>query len=232
VSGPTAAALFDVDGFVLKPPFHVTIERGRDVKRVGHRVHTTRVMPPGEETERHGFLTMLPTRVVIDMARDLPVDRLETAVESCLRDRWFSEASLRRRIAQLTSPGRFGMDKLLAVLDERHRKLGAHSWLEAEFLKLVERHGLPRPDCQQVLSRSRDRVVRVDFRFPGTNIVVEVLGHRFHRSKADMQRDSERMNALIIDGFRPLQFTYDDVVTQPGLMISTLANLVVSAHTT
>jgi hypothetical protein len=47
-----------------------------------------------------------------------------------------------------------------------------------------------------------------------------------------MQRDSERMNALIIDGFRPLQFTYDDVVTQPGLMISTLANLVVSAHTT
>ncbi len=40
-SGPTAAALHGFDGFRLEPPFDVTILRGRDVQRVGHRVHTT-----------------------------------------------------------------------------------------------------------------------------------------------------------------------------------------------
>jgi very-short-patch-repair endonuclease len=232
VSGPTAAALYQLDDFVLKPPFHVTIERGRDVQRVGHRIHTTKVMPPGDQTERFGFLTTSPARTVIDMARDQPVARLETAVESGMRDRWFSEALLRRRIVELQAPGRFGVEKLTTVLDERNRKLGAHSWLEAEFLRLVERAGLQRPECQQVLTRARDRVVRVDFRFPRTNLVVEVLGYRFHRSKVDMQRDAERLNALVLDGFRALQFTYEDVVSSPDQVAHTLARLTVSAHTT
>ena len=40
VSGPTAAALHGFDGFRLKPPFHVTILRGRNVQRAHHHIHT------------------------------------------------------------------------------------------------------------------------------------------------------------------------------------------------
>ena len=45
--------------------------------------------------------------------------------------------------------------------------------------------------------------------------VVELLGYRFHRTKQQMARDAERLNALVIDGFTPFQFTYDQVVSQP-----------------
>jgi very-short-patch-repair endonuclease len=222
VAGPSAAALFGFDGFALEPPFHVTIKRGRDVHRVGHKVHTTKVLLPGDEVEWGGFRTFKPTRTLLDLARMVPIDRLTIAVESALRDRWVTEAGLRRRVLSASPIGRFGTRNLLAVLDERDRKLGAHSFLERAFLEAVERSGLPRPDTQQVLSRARDRVVRVDFRFAGTPLVVEVLGYRFHRSKHDMQRDVERVNALVIDGFLPLQFTYEDVIEREAEILATV----------
>lgn len=231
VSGPTAAALYGFDGFSLSAPFHVTIRRGRDVQRVGHKIHTTRVLPESDQCMFRGFLTMRPARVLIDLARSETPESLAVAVEAAFRDHWVSEARLRKRIGELQTPGRYGIPKLLGVLDERDRKLGAHSWLEREFLRLVDEAGLPRPACQEVLTRSRDRVVRVDFRFPGTPLVVEVMGYRFHRTKRDMQRDAERINALVLDGFVPLQFTYDDVVDQPADTITTVARALVSAHT-
>jgi hypothetical protein len=49
---------------------------------------------------------------------------------------------------------------------------------------------------QQVLSRAGDHLVRVDCYFPGTNVVVELLGYRYHRTVARMSRDAARLNAL------------------------------------
>ena len=42
--------------------------------------------------------------------------------------------------------------------------------------------GLPRPSTQRVLTRAGDKMVRVDCHYPDTNVVVELLGYRFHRS--------------------------------------------------
>ncbi len=231
VSGPTAAALYGFDGFELRPPFHLTIVRGRDVQRVGHKIHTTKVLPEADQAERLGFRTFLPARLLLDLARIETDERLMSAVECALRDRWVTEATLRRRVAELSPIGRFGVSKLVAVLDQRDRKLGAHSFLERAFLELIEHAQLPRPECQQVLARGGDRVVRVDFRFPGTRLVVEVLGYRFHRTRQDMQRDSERMNALVLGGYVPLQFTYEDVLERPADLVALLERGYVSATT-
>ena len=136
---------------------------------------------------------------------------------------------MRRRVAELSPLGRYGTQNLLTVLDERDRKLGAYSFLERSFLQLVERAGLSRPTCQEVLARARDRVVRVDFRFPGTPVIVEVLGYRFHRSEQSMQRDAERLNSLVLGGHLPLQFTYEDVLHDPEHVVSTLERALMSA---
>jgi Transcriptional regulator, AbiEi antitoxin/Protein of unknown function (DUF559) len=229
VTGPTGAALYGADGFELTPPFHVTIQRGRDVQRVGHTIHTSKMLAEDDQTERHGFPTFKPERLLLDIARIETSERLMVAIESMLRDRWVTELGLRRRIAGLSPIARANATKLLAALDEVGRKLGAHSFLERAFLELVERAGLTRPDCQQVLARGGDRVVRVDFRFPGTELVVEVMGYRFHRDKKDLQRDVERMNALVLSGFVVVQFTYEDVVEDPERVLTTLGRLGVSA---
>ncbi len=92
---------------------------------------------------------------------------------------------------------------------------GAHSWLERRFLELCADRGLPRPMPQVVLTSARDRLVRVDFSFVGTPVVVEVLGYRYHRTPSQLARDAERLNALVMSGKRPMQFTYDHVTLEP-----------------
>lgn len=66
-------------------------------------------------------------------------------------------------------------------------------------------------------------MVRVDFRFPGTPVIAEVLGYRWHRGSRDQfSRDAERINALVRDGFLPLQFTYDHVTLEPDWVVTEL----------
>jgi very-short-patch-repair endonuclease len=60
----------------------------------------------------------------------------------------------------------------------------------------------------------------VDCRFPDTPVVVELLGYRWHRSPTDLSRDAERMNALVLAGFRVLQFTYAQVTEEPAWVIA------------
>lgn len=139
-----------------------------------------------------------------------------------MRDGLVSEDLLHRRIAALRTKGRFGTPKLLDVVEGREITRGGHSWLEREFSRLMAADGFPKPLTQQVLSSTGDRLVRVDCRFAGTNIVVELLGYRYHRTAAQMRRDAERLNALILDGFCPFQFTYEQVVDAAQSVCDTL----------
>ena len=115
----------------------------------------------------------------------------------------------------LRARGRFGIPRLLEAIEGVEAIRGGHSFLERRFLRLLFDAGLPLPETQPVLARAGGRLVRVDFRFTGTPVVVEVLGYRYHRSTKQMNRDAERMNALLAEGLRPYQFTYEQVVHSP-----------------
>ncbi len=222
VSGPTAAALHGFDGFRLRAPFHVTMLRGRNVQRAHHVIHTTTVLPQIDRATVGGLPAMAATRTLIDLARLVSAPVLTAALDSALRDGLTSEAHLHARIVHLRSRGRYGIPKLLAVIEGCEASRGGHSWLERRFLELARQAALPRPDTQVVLSRAGDRLVRVDCTFPGTPIVVELLGYRWHRTKEQMSRDAERLNALVLDGRQPLQFTYDQVTTDAAGVITLL----------
>jgi uncharacterized protein DUF559 len=215
-SGPTALALHGFDGFELAAPWHVTVPRGRLVRRPDHHIHTTIELDPVDRTLVHGIPTMTPARSLVDAARHLPAGRLTVALDCALRDRKVTEDLLHERIVGLRSSGRHGIPKLLAVIDGAEASRGGHSWLERRFLELCAAAVLPRPLTQAVTSRAKDRLVRVDCRFPGTTLIVELLGYRWHRgNRSQFNRDAERLNALVIDGYVVLQFTYDHVVAEP-----------------
>jgi len=215
-SGRTAAALHGFDGFALSPPFDVTILRGRNVRRIGHRIHTTTSLDRIDRARVDGVAATSGARTMIDLARSETVERLTVALDSGLRDGRFSEDLLHRRIVALRSRGRCGIPRLVDAIEGVDASRGGHSYLERRFLRLLAGAGLPRPETQAVLGRAGGRLVRVDFRFPGTPVVVEVLGYRYHRTPQQLNRDAERMNALVADGFQPYQFTYDQVMGEPN----------------
>ncbi len=66
--------------------------------------------------------------------------------------------------------------------------------------------------------------MRVDFWFPGKPVVVEVLGYRYHRTPSQLARDAERLNALVMSGKQPLQFTYDHVTLEPDWVAGQVAD--------
>jgi hypothetical protein len=222
-SGLTAAALHGFDGFALRRPFHVLVPRARCVTRWNARVHRSDVIEPIDRTRIDGVPLTSAIRTLIDLARVLPSDQLARCVDSAIRDGLASEDALHRRIVQLRSQGRFGLPLLHEVLAGFEVTRGGHSWLEREYLRLLDAAGLPKPNMQQVLSRAGDRLIRVDCRFPDTNVVVELLGYRFHRTRAQLDRDAARYNALLHDGFRPFQFSYAQVVTAVDYVVSTTA---------
>lgn len=126
---------------------------------------------------------------------------------------------MHKRIGSLRTKGRYGIPLLLSVLERREITRGGESWLEREYLKLIHRAGIQRPETQVVLARAGDHTVRVDCWFPGTGVVVELLGYRFHRTKSQMNHDAARHNALLSAGKLVYQFTYEHVTTTPDAVV-------------
>ena len=58
--------------------------------------------------------------------------------------------------------------------------------------------------------------MRVDCRFPGTRVVVELLGYRWHRTNEQMAATPLGSMRSSSTGFAPMQFTYDQVTLDHG----------------
>jgi len=223
-TGLTAAGLHGFDGVPLRPPYHVVVMRGRNVRRIGHVVHTTVALDPIDREETMGVPCVSPTRALLAVSATLDSAALTCVLDGALRDGLTTEDFVHRRIGALRTKGRHGIPRLLDVIDGREVVRGGQSWLEREFLRLVHEAGLPVPLAQQSVSRQRQRLIRVDFRWPGTPVVVEALGYRWHRTGAQMSADAARMNRLLLDGFLPFQFTYRQVVADPPMVVETVAS--------
>jgi hypothetical protein len=219
VYGPTAAALRGFKGYPLRRPFHVLIDAERNVRRNGAVIHRSELVDPIDREELDGVPITSPARTLIDLARQASPAQLEAAIEQAIADRLVSEDHLHRRIGALRSKGRYGVPLLLSVLERREITRGGDSWLEREYLSLLHRAGIQRPETQVVLARAGDHTIRVDCWFADTNVVVELLGYRFHRTKSQMSHDAARHNALLSAGKLVYQFTYEQVTTKPDMVV-------------
>lgn len=161
--------------------------------------------------------------MLIDVAGSASDEQLTAALEGALRDGLTSENHLHHRINELRSSGRYGLPRLVKLLEHREITGGTQSWLEREYLRLLRVAGLPRPSAQVVLGRRRDILIRVDFHFPDTPVVVEVLGYRWHRTTAQMSIDAERVTRLALDGKVVVQFTYAHITKDPAYVLATTA---------
>ena len=168
-----------------------------------------------------GLPTTSVIRTVIDIARDGgTVRELEAAVDSAIRSRATTLDAILDRLAAMTGPGRWGVGRLYSVLSSS----GGHTVLERRFIELVQRARLPTPTPQVVHRLDGRHVARVDFAFVDYGVIVEVSGGRGHSSPKERAKDARRRNDLQRLGLLVLEFTFEQVVHDPAMVVSVLRN--------
>lgn len=208
LSHRAAAHQLGFDGFG-ECPVEVTVPRGRSVRCPLAVVDTTAAIARIDRATVGRFPVTSAARTIIDLCSGgASATEVSAAIGSALRDGRSSELFLRTRLAALR--GRRGV----RLLDQVLKGPIAHSHLERVFLRLVRGAGLPAPSTQVIVQG--ERVMRVDAMWPDATLVVEVMGHRFHVTRVDLQRDAHRRNELQELGYLVTELTTDDLADRPA----------------
>jgi very-short-patch-repair endonuclease len=182
----------------------VDVTTMRSVKRrPGIQVHTTRSLPPSDVTHHCGIPVTTPARTVLDLADVLEQRRLGRIVHEAEVQRLVTNAELRARL-----DGRPGAAELRAIVDEG--PVRTRSELEDATYDLLRRHGFPRLDANTTLP-GLPPWLEVDFHFPGTSLVIEADGDRFHASRWRRRMDARKQAVLEAAGFRVIRLTWEQV---------------------
>jgi very-short-patch-repair endonuclease len=217
LSHRSAAALWGI-GPEGSGPIEISRATGHQAQRNGIRLHRRRQLRPGEISCRLGIPLTAPVRTLVDLAGVVGAAALERAVNEADRLGLVDPEGLREGLE--SHRGQRGVGKLRTLLD-RHTFRLTDSELEARFLAIVRRAGLPLP-----MTRQRVNGFRVDFYWPSLGLVVETDGLRYHRTPAQQARDLVRDQAHIAAGMTPLRFTHAQVRFDPTSVRETLVTVV------
>ena len=220
----TAAALHSMRGFSIPEVPQVTIRRGtsRDQVSLAH-VHTSTWLPDDHVVQADGVPCLSVARTLFSLAGQVPAidaDTVVGAVNDAVAARKATDAWLWWLLEKVRCRGRNGVAVFEEILAGRALGNVTESWLEREFLRVLEAAGAPAPMCQERIQAQGSFVGRVDFSDPELGIVIEVSGHAWHHTRAQRDADTKRRRRLTLEGKLVLEFTYDDVVARPEAMVT------------
>jgi len=145
--------------------------------------------------------------VLVDLATCVEDFELEAAVSEADHRNLIKPKTLRLAIDGLGR--RPGAVRLRNLLDATAYELTTTK-LEHLFRALAQDAGLPRPQTQAQLGRSR-----VDFYWPELGLIVEADSLKYHRTPFTQAADARRDNANVARGLTSLRFTHWHVKNEP-----------------
>lgn len=187
----------------------ISVPPERDVRRPGLRIHRVD-LPARDVTTHRGIPVTTPARTLIDLVTELPLPRLERAVNQADKLDLIDPVSLRAELERRS--GQRGVPALRELLD-RDAFILTESELERRFVPIALRAGLEQPETAVKLHG-----FVVDFHWPDLGLVVETDGLRYHRTAIEQARDRRRDQVMAAAGLIPLRFTFRQVVDDaPGV---------------
>jgi hypothetical protein len=184
-------------------------------------VITRRLAPLADEDVRtvERIATTSPARTVVDLAARADLDTL-TEISHVLGVMHGLEAA--DVFAAMARRGRVnGAAKLRAIYEGDAAVL--LSKLERAFVRLIRDAGLPLPQTNR-----RHGSFYVDCRWPG--LTVELLGYRFHASRAAWTKDQRRAREAYARGDDFRAYTWDDLNMTPGVVLAELTPVLRAAR--
>jgi hypothetical protein len=118
--------------------------------------------------------------------------------------------------------GRPGIRALRQVLTERGFIGVPHpSVLESKTQRIFLTRRLPLPDCELVAGKEGE--YRLDFAYPALKLAIEVDGYIWHFSPEHTRRDNARRNALTLQGWQILVYTWREITQEPARVAREIA---------
>ncbi len=185
-----------------------------DRRRAGIVVHQRAKL---EVAHHHGIPVTPPVFTLVDLARRLSRDELETAINEADKRDLVDPEALRSALDRFD--GQPGVAVLRDTLDRRTFTV-TDSVLERHFLPIARRAGLSRPKTGEIVNG-----YKVDFYWPDLGLVVETDGLRYHRTPAQQAKDAERDQVHTAAGLTPLRFPRAQVIFEPNGVQETLTQV-------
>lgn len=163
--------------------------------------------------ERDDWRYTCPALTALDLAASTSGDSIDLA----LRSRETTLADLHEAL-RLT-PGRAGnMNRRRALLDSRD---GAWSAAERRAHRLLREAGVTGWVANLPVIAA-ERLYYLDIAFKDRKLVIEIDG-RLHETDEDLfQTDRWRQNALMLDGWQVLRFTWEMLCDHPEVVVATI----------
>ncbi len=176
--------------------------RGRQPGIAVHRADTLTV---DDRASHLGIPLTSVARTLLDLAATVSPRILNRACREAEVHRLFDLTAIEAVLER--NPGRRGVRRLQAILDEIVEPQLTRSELEERFLELCRRAGLPRPQVNVTVTVGGERF-EVDFAWPSNRLIVEVDGRRFHATGSAFERDRRRDQLLAVGGWRVIRGTW------------------------
>jgi very-short-patch-repair endonuclease len=224
----TAAVLWRMPGV---QPNGVEIVQRRDLnhERPLAVVHQVRWLTDAHVRDLGGIPVVAPAPTLFQLsAREHPL-LVERLMEHALDEKLVTTVALAQTAEELCRKGRAGSALFRSLVLERGEGYVAlASDLEARFLRLIRKAGLPEP-ARQVNAGGEAWIARVDFLYRWARLIIELDGRKHHTQLLARRRDRLRSVELTRAGFRVIPFTWSDLCDEPEWVIAVLRDLLVLA---
>jgi very-short-patch-repair endonuclease len=220
ISHTSAAWLWGLHGFVPRPT-HLSLSRKTTAPAADIRLHLAESVESLDICWLDRVALTSPSRTVRDLAA-AGDQRLERALDQCLREQLCSLDHLWLTIDRPESLGRRGVRILRDLLVQRTPDLAAgDSDMEDLLMRIVRWGSLPLPELQYPV-RLPAGVIHLDFAYPVSKLAIECDSYAWHMDREAFERDRERDAELQALGWRVLRFTWARLRYDPDYVLRQL----------
>lgn len=225
VTHETALRLHGLDE-VAPYPVTLTLPHGRRFRRPDTFVHQIDDLRPHQVTTVAGLPVSKPERTVVEVAATTGRRRLGAWLDDLVVAKRVTYARVAACLREVARPGKPGVGKLAAVLDDRgDGHVPAQSRLEEALFAALATGGLPPPRRQFRLPGRGAIDGLVDAAYPDTRVLIEADGRRWHTRVRDLKRDHQRDTEAARAGWLTLRFVYEQIVHAPQEVCAAVADV-------
>lgn len=169
-----------------------------------------------------GIRCTSPARSLVDAGIPWGEGLASRCLSEAVRRGLTTEQEVAKVLHRIARRGRNGVGPMRGVLMER---LGwneiTEGMMEDEFLRIMKAAGVDLPESQVTIHRRGGKLIaRVDFVYHRFKLVIELDGEKYHSDRESFRKDRRKQNALVLEGYRVLRFTYFDVFAAPEYVVA------------